>query len=179
MTHTLIYSSNSATVNLVLLAVRLFLGLMIFAHGYSKVFRGGKIAGTAGWFEKIGMRPGKINALLAAGTEMSVGVLLTLGLFTTFAAAGLVALMTVAIVTVHGKNGFFIINKGGGFEHCLALAVAALVPGVLGAGRFSLDHAWNIFAWSATTDLLIVLVLGVGGAFAQLVVFYRPPKNAG
>jgi len=179
MTHTLTYSSNSTTVNVVLLVVRLFLGPMIFAHGYNKVFRGGKIAGTAGWFEKIGVRPGKLNAFLAAGTEMGVGVLLTLGLFTTFAAAGLVSLMTVAIVTVHRQNGFFIANKGGGIEHCLALAVAALMPGVLGAGRFSLDHAWNIFAWSATTDLVIVLVLGVVGAFGQLALFYRPVKNAG
>jgi putative oxidoreductase len=70
------------TINLVLLAVRLFLGLTIFSHGYAKVFRGGKLAGTAGWFDSIGMRPGKINAFMAASTELGVGVLLTLGFLT-------------------------------------------------------------------------------------------------
>jgi putative oxidoreductase len=177
MSHTVVHFTCSTPVDLVLLAERLFLGLMIFAHGYNKVFRGGKLAGTAGWFHSIGMRPGTLNAALAAGTEMGVGALLALGLLTTFAAAGLVALMTVAILTVHRSNGFFIINKGGGIEYCLAIAVAAFVPGVLGAGRFSLDHAWNVLAWSKTTDLLIVLLVGVGGALAQLAVFYRPVKS--
>jgi putative oxidoreductase len=125
------------------------------------------------------MRPGKINALLAAGTEMGVGVLLSLGLLTTFAAAGLVSVMTVAILTVHRKNGFFINNKGGGIEYCSAIAVAAFVPGVIGAGRFSLDYAWNVLTWTRGTDLLIVLLLGVGGALLQLAVFYRPPRGTG
>ncbi|MGD1012904.1 MAG: DoxX family protein [Acidimicrobiales bacterium] len=177
MTHTIIYSSYGTPVALVLLAVRLFLGLMIFAHGYNKVFRGGGLAGTAGWFDSMGMRPGKLNATLAAGTEMGVGVLLSVGLLTTFAAAGLVSVMTVAILTVHRKNGFFIINKGGGIEYCLGIAVAALVPGVLGAGRYSLDYAWNVLTWTKGTDLLIVLLLGVGGALFQLAIFYRPPKS--
>ncbi|MFZ1062066.1 MAG: DoxX family protein [Acidimicrobiales bacterium] len=178
-THTVIYTSYGTPVSLVLLGVRLFLGLMIFAHGYNKVFRGGKLAGTAGWFHAIGMRPGKLNASLAAGTEMGVGVLLSLGLLTTFAAAGLVALMVVAIGSVHRKNGFFIINKGGGIEYCLAIAVSAFVPGVIGPGRYSLDHAWNVLNWTKGTELLIVLVLGVGGALVQLAAFYRPPKGAG
>ena len=162
-----------------LLGVRVFLGLMIFAHGYNKVFRGGGLAGTAGWFHGMGMRPGNLNAALAAGTEMGVGVLLSLGLLTTFAAAGLVSLMVVAIWSVHRKNGFFIINKGGGIEYCLAIAVAAFVPGVIGAGRFSLDYAWNVLTWTKGTELLIVLLLGVGGALLQLAVFYRPPKDSG
>ena len=56
-------------IDVVLLAVRLFLGPMIFAHGYQKFFRGGRIAGTAGWFESIGMKPGRVNALAAATTH--------------------------------------------------------------------------------------------------------------
>jgi putative oxidoreductase len=179
MTQTFIYTSYGTPVSLVLLGVRVFLGLMIFAHGYNKVFRGGGLAGTAGWFHGMGMRPGNLNAALAAGTEMGVGVLLSLGLLTTFAAAGLVSLMVVAIWSVHRKNGFFIINKGGGIEYCLAIAVAAFVPGVIGAGRFSLDYTWNVLTWTKGTELLIVLLLGVGGALLQLAVFYRPPKDSG
>jgi putative oxidoreductase len=166
----------STTLNVVLLIVRLFLGPMIFAHGYAKFFRGGKIKGTAGWFDSIGMKPGLLNAYLAAGTEMAVGVLLAVGFLTTLACAGLVALMLVAILTVHRKNGFFIINKGGGIEYCLAISVMALAQGTLGGGRFSIDHAANVLHWTNTTNFTVVLVVGVLGALLQLAVFFRPPR---
>lgn len=170
--------SLSTSLNLVLLCVRLFLGLMIFAHGFQKFFRGGKITGTAGWFESIGMRPGRLNAYAAATSEVGVGVLLCVGLLTMLGAAGLVALMVVAIVTVHRKNGFFNFNKGQGIEYNLALAVMALVPGSFGAGAYSLDHLWHPYHLSNTTGLAVTIILGVGGAFAQLAVFYRPsPKK--
>ncbi len=164
----------TSPVNAMLLVFRAYLGLTIFAHGFQKFFRGGRIAGTAGWFESIGMKPGRLNAYAAATTETGAGVLLTLGLVTPLAAAGLVALMVVAIVTVHRTNGFFNFNKGQGVEYNLALIVMALLLGTLGAGRFSLDHFWHPVDWTPGKGLLVTLVLGVGGAIAQLVVFYRP-----
>lgn len=163
-------------INVMILAVRLFLGLMIFSHGYNKVFRGGKIAGTARWFESVGMKPGKLNAFAAASTEMGVGVLLSTGFLTALGAAGLISVMSVAIVTVHRKNGWFIFNKGEGIEYCLGVIFMALVPGTLGAGEYSLDHVWHVLNWSATTKLVFVVALGLGGALAQLAAFYRPPK---
>ena len=120
------FTPGSTSFNVVLLLLHVSLGLMILAHGYAKVFRGGKLAGTAGWFDSIGMRPGKINAYMAAGTEIGVGILLTLGLLVPLAAAGLVALMTVAIVTVHRKNGFFVYNAGQGIEYCLMLIIMSI-----------------------------------------------------
>jgi putative oxidoreductase len=171
-------TSYPAAVDLALLGARLFLGLMIFAHGYQKFFRGGKIAGTAGWFESIGMKPGKFNAVAAATAEIGTGVLMTLGLLTPLASAGLIALMCVAIVTVHRKNGFFNFRKGQGIEYNLGVAVMALVPATVGAGKYSLDHAWHPYHWSFQTGLLVAIVVGVGGAALQLAVFYRPPKLA-
>jgi len=165
--------------NLVLLAARLLLGLTIFSHGFRKVFRGGKLAGTAGWFDKIGMKPGMVNAVAAATTELGVGVLLVLGLLTPLAGAGLIGLMVVAMVTVHVKNGFFITNPGGGVEFCLTLTMFALVLGTFGAGKYSLDNAWNVFAnWTHATDLIVCGALGVGGALLQLAACYRPPKKS-
>jgi putative oxidoreductase len=175
---TLADPTYSAATDLVLLAVRLFLGPMIFAHGFRKAFRGGKLLGTAGWFASIGMRQAKLNAVLAATTEMGVGVLLALGFVTPIASAGLVALMTTAIVTVHWKNGFFIFNKGEGIEYTLGVAVMALVPSAVGPGRFSLDHAWGLLHWTPVTRLVVTLVLGIGGALAQLSAFYRPPRKS-
>jgi putative oxidoreductase len=170
--------TGSTTFNLVLLIARVALGLMILAHGYAKVFRGGKLAGTAGWFDSIGMRPGKINAYMAAGTEIGVGILLTLGLLVPLAAAGLVALMTVAIVTVHRKNGFFVYNAGQGIEYCLMLIVSAITVGSFGGGQYSIDHVHTFVTWfdRPMHAFLTVTVVGFGGALLQLVAVYRPGK---
>ena len=170
--------TNSNAVSVVLMLLRLYLGCMIFTHGFRKVFRGGRLAGTARWFESIGMRPGILNAYAAASTELSAGALLAVGLLTPFASAALIAVMLVAIASVHFKNGFMITNPGGGMEYCLTLAVVGLAQGTLGAGRFSLDRACGIFkSWSPTTNLLVTAIVGVGGAVLQLATMYRPPRT--
>ncbi len=168
---------DTVPIDVVLAAVRAFLGGMILAHGYRKFFGGGRLPGTARWFESIGVRPGPLNAAAAASTEVGVGALLLLGLLTPVAAAGLVSLMTVAIVTVHRKNGFFIFNQGEGIEYTLGVAVCSLVPGVLGPGRYSLDHLWNVASWSLVVRLVVTLGLGLGAAGLQLAAFYRPSRD--
>ena len=59
--------------NVGLLILRLVLGLTLAAHGLNKFFGGGRIPGTARWFESIGMKPGKFHAAVAATTEVSAG----------------------------------------------------------------------------------------------------------
>ena len=108
-----------------LLVLRLALGLTLAVHGYNKFFGGGRLRGTAAWFESIGVRPGLANAALAASTEVVAGLGLAAGLLTPLSAAGVIALMIVAITTTHWKNGFFIFRPGGGWEYCAILAVAA------------------------------------------------------
>ncbi|BBX63008.1 hypothetical protein MSAS_21820 [Mycobacterium saskatchewanense] len=161
------------------LILRLVLGLTLAAHGYNKFFGGGRIPGTARWFESIGMKPGKFHATVAATTEMAAGLGLAAGLLTPIPAAGFVSLMLVAAWTVHRANGFFIVKEG--WEYNLVLAVAAVVVATLGAGKFSLD--WLIFGknwFDGWYGLLISVVLGLAGAIGQLVIFYRPPaKQAG
>ena len=121
-----------------LLILRVCLGLMA-AHGYNKFF-GGRIPGTAGWFESIGMKPGVLHARIAATTEMTAGIGLGRRSAHPDPAAGFVALMlVVAAWTVHRPNGFFIVKEG--WEYNLVLAVSAVALAGLGAGRFSLDHA--------------------------------------
>ena len=41
------------------LLLRLMLGLTMAAHGYNKFFGKGGLKGTAGWFDSMGMKPGK------------------------------------------------------------------------------------------------------------------------
>jgi len=162
-----------------LLILRLVLGLTLAAHGFNKFFGGGRIPGTARWFESIGMKPGKFHAALAATTEVSAGLGLAAGLLTPIPAAGFVSLMLVAAWTVHRPNGFFIVKEG--WEYNLVLALSAVAVATLGAGRLSLD--WLIFGknWcDGWAGLLISLGLGLAGAIGQLLIFYRPPvKQAG
>lgn len=167
---------TAATTAFALLALRVSLGAMIMAHGCNKFFGGGRIAGTARWFESIGMRPGRLNALAAASTEVGCGALLIAGLLTPLAAAALIALMTVAIVTVHRKNGYFVFHPGQGIEYCLTIAVAAGVVGALGPGRWSLDHALGFWHYTRLEGLLIAVVVGLGAAAVQLLAVWRPPK---
>src|ERR1700746_2802348 len=60
-----------------LLILRLVLGLTLAAHGFNKFFGGGRIPGTARWFESIGMKHGTFQAVVAASTEISAGLGLT------------------------------------------------------------------------------------------------------
>lgn len=162
--------------NLGILILRVFVGLTMAAHGYAKYFSGGRIAGTAGWFDSMGMRPGKVHAHLAASTEIGSGVLLALGLLTPVAALAFVALMTVAAYTVHLKNGFFIVKDG--FEYNSILAVVAIVIATTGPGKYSLDYKLDLIdTFDGWTGLLIAAVGGVAAAVGQLVLFYRPPSK--
>ena len=157
---------------------RILVGLIFAAHGWAKRFSGGGLEGTAGWFDSIGMRPGKLHAQLASGTEMLTGVMLAIGLLTPFAAAGIIGVMVVAGWTVHRDKGFFIVSEG--WEYTFVVGLMALVIAGLGPGRWSVDWALGIVddvnGW---TGLAIAAVLGIGGGIAQLAVFFRPvPKQA-
>ncbi|WP_179471790.1 DoxX family protein [Mycolicibacterium vinylchloridicum] len=163
-----------------LLILRVVLGLTMAAHGYNKFFGGGRIKGTAGWFESIGMKPGTFHARVAASTEMAAGIGLAVGLLTPVPAAGFVALMLVAAWTVHRHNGFFIVKEG--WEYNLVLAAAAVALAATGAGKYSLDYALfsdtGIYPWlHGWCGLLVALVLGLGGGIGQLAIFYRPPAK--
>ena len=88
-----------------LLILRLVLGLTLAAHGFNKFFGGGRIPGTAAWFESIGMKYGTFQAVVAATTEISAGLGLAAGLLTPIPAAGFVALMLVSLALLVYATG--------------------------------------------------------------------------
>src|SRR4051795_4725731 len=120
------------------LLLRVALGITMLAHGYNHAFGGGKLPGTARWFESIGIRPGRVHATLATLTELGVAPLLALGLLTPLGAAGVVGTMTVALIANHLKNGYFIFRPGEGYEYVLFLILSALGLAALGGGQWSL-----------------------------------------
>src|ERR1700751_5318163 len=158
-----------------LLILRLVLGLTLAAHGFNKFFGGGRIPGTARWFESIGMKHGTFQAVVAASTEISAGLGLAAGLLTPIPAAGFVALMLVAAWTVHRPNRFFIVKEG--WEYNLILAASAVAVATIGPGKFSLDYA--LFHTTGLYDflhgwwgLVISAGLGLAGGIGQLVIFW-------
>lgn len=170
------YATNPEAVGLGMLVIRACAGVAMAAHGYQKFFKGGKITGTAKWFDSMGMRPGKLNAIMAASTEIGAGLLFAAGLLTSFAAMAIVALMFVAGYTVHWKNGFMSVNNG--IELNFVYATLAIGVAAVGAGQYSVDDWLGIVEdLDGWTGLVIAAVGGVGAGMAQLATFYRPPKD--
>lgn len=152
-----------------LLLLRVVLGVVLAAHGAQKLFGwfgGYGLAGTGGFLESMGFRPGKVQAFLAGSAELGGGVLLALGLATPLAAVLLVSVMLVATVSVHWAKGLFVTNNG--YEYNLVIAVAALAVAFTGPGAFSLDAVLGVEA-AGTTWALAALVAGVLGGTGALL----------
>lgn len=160
-----------------LLVLRLCLGLFLAYHGYNKVFGGGGLSGTAGWFGSIGMKWPIWQARLAATTEIGAGLMLAAGLVTPLAAAGVIGIMVVAIVVAHAKVGFFVFLPNQGWEYCATIALGALAVGIIGPGQWSIDEAIGL-SFNGWTGLLVTTVVGLGGALAQLASSYRPTPSS-
>jgi putative oxidoreductase len=154
-----------------LLLIRVVVGVTMMLHGYNHWRGGGKIAGTARWFSGLGLRYGVLQAWMSVVTELGAGFLLVLGLLTPLACAAVISVMLVAGLLAHRKNGFFVFKDG--FEYVLVLAVACLLLGLAGPGRFSVDDAAGIAitGWAGGGIALGVAVVATAGLLAT---FYRP-----
>lgn len=128
--------------------------------------------GTGRWLGRVGwLAPGFQAWLLSVG-EIAIGAGMILGFMNALAASGTVAIMVVAFITQHLRNGFFIYNKGQGYEYVITLAVAAVGLALLGAGDWSLDAVVG-------TDLrpaqrVWILAAGIGVAAIQIASSWRP-----
>jgi putative oxidoreductase len=173
---------GGSAADVAVLVLRLVAGVVFIAHGWNHIFGGGKIAGTNRWFESLGMRPPLVHAWLASLTELGSGILLVLGLLTPLAAAGIVGTMLVAWVANHRTNGFFIFRPGEGYEYVMTLTVVGIALGGIGAGRWSLDHLFDVFSPPGWPGLALTLGVGGGASALLLATCWRPsrlPKPAG
>ena len=157
-----------------ILIARLVLGLLMAAHGAQKLlgwFGGHGIAGTAGFFEALGFKPGKLFAVLASATELASGLLVALGFLGPLGPAAMVAVMVVAAGSVHWKNGVFAMSNG--IEIPLLYATGASALALTGPGAYSLDRLLGLSAVWTPAVASGALALGlVGGAFS---LFLRRP----
>ncbi|HDX9577492.1 TPA: DoxX family protein [Bacillus pseudomycoides] len=125
--------------NIGLLIIRLIIGVTFMGHGTQKLFGwfgGHGLKGTGGWMESIGLRPGVFMAFMAGATELLGGFLFAAGIFTWVGALFIVGTMLVAIITVHGKNGYWVTQNG--FEYNLMLITVAVGVALIGPGAYTL-----------------------------------------
>lgn len=124
--------------DLAALILRLGLGFLFIAHGYSKIIQDFK------WTEVIS--PAMQQTV--GWAELIFGILLLIGLLGRLAALGVIGDMIGAIVLVTGRRGIIGQDMGphgltfqaSGFEYNFLIIAACLALLVLGSGWFSLDH---------------------------------------
>jgi putative oxidoreductase len=157
--------------DIALLVLRVVVGLLMAGHGAQKLFGsfgGHGIDGTAGFMESLGMRPGRRHATAAGAAELAGGVLLTLGLVTPLGSALIIAVMVVAIATVHAPKGPWVTD--GGYEYNIVLIAAAFALAGAGPGEISLDDA---LGWmpdiTGTGWAFLALAAGVLGGIGALL----------
>lgn len=142
-----------------LLFLRLILAYTFIGPAVMKL---SNIEGTAAYFSSIGIPLPLLNAYMAAGTEFIGAILLVLGLLTRFISIPLLGVMIVAVLTVHGQNGFNVIMPGdssywvdpyingeavkgtvvvlqNGYEMVMYYIAMLLILVTKGAGRLSID----------------------------------------
>src|SRR5215208_4175437 len=162
--NTTTYGLDVAGVSAGLLVGRLVLGLAMAAHGSQKLFGwfgGYGLAGTGGFFEQLGFRPGRAYAAAAAGAEVARGLLGPIG------PALILSVMVVAAVTVHWKGGFF--AQSNGVEVPALYAAGAVALALAGPGLFSLDAALGLEWLSTPRIAAAALAIGVAGALGNLL----------
>jgi putative oxidoreductase len=162
-----------------LLVGRLFVGLLMAAHGSQKLFGwfgGYGLAGTGGFFESLGFRPGRVFAALAAATEIVSGLLTALGLMGPVGPALMLSVMIVAAVSVHWRNGVF--ATANGVELPLLYAVGAVALGLTGPGLLSVDALLGLDTLWTPAIAWVALGIGAAGGVVNLAVRRPTPAPA-
>lgn len=121
-------STYDTKVSVALLLLRLVAGIGMILHGW------GKIQAPFSWMGPEAPVPG-IFQFLAALSEFGGGIAWVLGLLTPLASLGMAITMAVAASVHLGKGDGFV----GGYELALIYLGIAIVLGLAGPGKFSVD----------------------------------------
>jgi putative oxidoreductase len=153
-----------------LLVLHVVVGLLLFGHGAQKLwgwFGGQGVDGAGAFMEKLGLRPGRLHAILGGLGEVVGGGLIALGLLTPIGSALVIGVMITATITVHWSNGLWAQN--GGFEYPLTNIAVAFALAAVGAGDVSLDAVLDLDL-AGTGWALAALGAGLVGGLGAVVL---------
>jgi putative oxidoreductase len=163
--------TDGATLSTGLLVARLVFGLLMAGHGTQKLFGwfgGYGLAGTGGFFEGLGFRPGRVFAAAASLSEITGGLLLALGFLGPVGPALIISVMLVAAISVHWQNGLFASSNG--IELPLLYAAGAISLALTGPGLFSLDALLGLQSLWTPGIVWAAIAIGVVGGVANLAL---------
>jgi putative oxidoreductase len=146
------------------LTLRVLIGGLFVGHGTQKLFGwfgGHGLDGTGGFFESLGLKPGKRNAAAAGIAEAGGGALFASGIALPLAGAAITGTMTTAIRHVHGAKGPWTTDGGWEYNAVLIAATLAVVEDECGAG------------WA-----LAAAIAGAAGSFAITQLATRDDEQA-
>ena len=118
-----------------LTVLRLVVESVFVAHGAQKLFQVG-LGGVAGMFGSLHIPQPLVSAVFATLVELVGGIVLLLGVFTSWAAALIASEMLVVVLVTYLELGFF---KKAGIELPIALLAACIALALSGPGAASLD----------------------------------------
>jgi putative oxidoreductase len=114
--------------------LRISVGLILTVHGALKLANPEQ---TLAFFQEAGVFAPQLSVNLAIAGELLVGLGLTFGLLTRFAALGPTLVMIGAVCFVHAGNG--LMAQNGGWEYPAVLLLVSLVFIAHGGGPYSVD----------------------------------------
>jgi putative oxidoreductase len=141
--------------------LRITVGALFVGHGFQKLFGwfgGHGPDGTGQFFEMLGLRPGKQQAMAAGAAEAGGGLLLAAGGKAPVGEAALSGVLITAIRTAHAGKGPWVTD--GGFEY----------PLVMLAALYAIADERYGTAWALTQ-----LAAGAAGAFSVEQYARRQP----
>jgi len=118
--------------------LRLMVGIVLFYHGYQKVFVM-SLGKVAGFFESIGIFLPQITGPFIGLLELIGGALLFLGLFTRY----LSALFAIEFIVATYASWMLMDRGYGKSELELLLLFAGVLFATNGAGKYSLDAVFR------------------------------------
>ncbi|MBI3233073.1 MAG: DoxX family protein [Bacteroidetes bacterium] len=139
-----IFETDSS--NTLALIARVFLGIVVFAHGAQKMFGwfgGYGFNGTVGFLTGTASLP-YIIALLVILIESFGALFLIAGFATRIASLGIIINFLGVVLSSHLSNGFYMnwyreAGKGEGLEYFILLFGLAIISLIAGGGKASVD----------------------------------------
>ena len=116
-------------------AIRVALALLLAAHGWARLIHGG-VAPFGRWLSSQGLPLGAVLAWAVTALEILGTPLLALGKWVTPLSLAYAFVLTVGLVMVHAREGWFVVGPGrNGMEYSVLLLVCLLGLGLQGGKR--------------------------------------------